>query len=71
MPALFLCTDYRRAEGPYDAGGEVANPESWNLEQRKDPETKFIRKTLRCKALYYSDQQLVTETPYAALCLAF
>jgi hypothetical protein len=25
MPAMFLYRDYRRPEGPYDAGGVVAN----------------------------------------------
>jgi len=25
MPAMFLCPDYRRAEGPYDAGEVVAD----------------------------------------------
>ena len=23
MPSMFLCTDYGRAEGPYDIGGKV------------------------------------------------
>jgi len=27
MPSTFRCTDYRRAEGPYDAGGVVADSE--------------------------------------------